>query len=690
VADKKLKVDLVVDTKKAQTDLKAAAKESEKLGLSFEETESAGQQMARKLEAVAGAIETEMADARSAAEKLGQALGPEFAADAAKGEAAVQELVLKLKAAGLTYDDIRADADRLADAIKRLDDAGRNLDGVSSAAKTVEGDFKRVAGEADNTRSVVANFAGNAAQEIPGITGAMGPLNMAIGQFGEYAAEGNIKLSNFVAAGAGLGIVSAAIVGITGQMKEVAKVKAFDKAQIEAFRDALLEADDAATAVEQTLRTAGEVAVSIDLGGAFSDWKIDDITPALAEAGLTLEQFSLLVEGGEPKIQAWATAARAAGVDVEAVGLSVLAARDQHLKLEAAQIAAAASSAFFGDESAKAEAAAKAQADATKELAEDLEAFDGLVGLVAGAQTQLEETISAANDAMLEQAAILQEQIDAQRAAADSAFAFRDAEDDLVEKINGANDAMKEADGDLRKVRAVLDDVAQSSGSVADAALRVWEEQAKANGTTLTATQKQDLWNRSMIESASTLDGPMRDAVLDYAANVNGIPPEKLSEIKALLDEGKVAEAEAALNDASRTRDAAIEAQALTDQAEQDLEYLARTRNATINAQIVARGGAGYGGEGAVRARASGGPVSAGRPYLVGEEGPELMVPGSNGTVIPSDKLRTATSGGGTTSNTYSITVNVAPGGDPASTGRALVEAIQDYERVNSSRWRAS
>jgi hypothetical protein len=61
------------------------------------------------------------------------------------------------------------------------------------------------------------------------------------------------------------------------------------------------------------------------------------------------------------------------------------------------------------------------------------------------------------------------------------------------------------------------------------------------------------------------------------------------------------------------------------------------------------------------------------------------MVPNTNGTVIPNNKLGT-----GSTSNTYSITVNVAPGGDPASTGRALVEAIQDYERVNSSRWRAS
>lgn len=38
--------------------------------------------------------------------------------------------------------------------------------------------------------------------------------------------------------------------------------------------------------------------------------------------------------------------------------------------------------------------------------------------------------------------------------------------------------------------------------------------------------------------------------------------------------------------------------------------------------------------------RASGGPVSGGRAYVVGERGPELMVPGFSGTVIPNDALR--------------------------------------------------
>jgi len=46
-------------------------------------------------------------------------------------------------------------------------------------------------------------------------------------------------------------------------------------------------------------------------------------------------------------------------------------------------------------------------------------------------------------------------------------------------------------------------------------------------------------------------------------------------------------------------------------------------------------------------ARADGGPVSAGRPYLVGERGPEIMVPRNSGTVLPNGVGLAA--GGGST-----------------------------------------
>lgn len=47
---------------------------------------------------------------------------------------------------------------------------------------------------------------------------------------------------------------------------------------------------------------------------------------------------------------------------------------------------------------------------------------------------------------------------------------------------------------------------------------------------------------------------------------------------------------------------------------------------------------------GMFKPRANGGPVTAGQPYLVGERGPELFVPSSNGGVVANDKM-----GGGVT-----------------------------------------
>lgn len=43
--------------------------------------------------------------------------------------------------------------------------------------------------------------------------------------------------------------------------------------------------------------------------------------------------------------------------------------------------------------------------------------------------------------------------------------------------------------------------------------------------------------------------------------------------------------------------------------------------------------------------KALGGPVSAGKPYTVGENGPEMFIPSQSGTIVPNNKM----SGGGQT-----------------------------------------
>lgn len=54
----------------------------------------------------------------------------------------------------------------------------------------------------------------------------------------------------------------------------------------------------------------------------------------------------------------------------------------------------------------------------------------------------------------------------------------------------------------------------------------------------------------------------------------------------------------------------------------------------------------------ALPGRAGGGPVTGGRPYMVGERGPELFVPGASGTIIPN-----GAGGGAVVVNNY-ITIN--------------------------------
>ncbi|MFN9790214.1 MAG: hypothetical protein ACK53X_03875, partial [Holosporales bacterium] len=47
--------------------------------------------------------------------------------------------------------------------------------------------------------------------------------------------------------------------------------------------------------------------------------------------------------------------------------------------------------------------------------------------------------------------------------------------------------------------------------------------------------------------------------------------------------------------------------------------------------------------------RAKGGAVAAGQAYLVGEEGPELFVPGASGGIVPNGALGARAANGGKT-----------------------------------------
>lgn len=88
--------------------------------------------------------------------------------------------------------------------------------------------------------------------------------------------------------------------------------------------------------------------------------------------------------------------------------------------------------------------------------------------------------------------------------------------------------------------------------------------------------------------------------------------------------------------------------------------------------------------------KAAGGPVEAGRPYVVGEKGPEVLVPGRSGNIIPSlpDFVGMLTGKSGGESFTFAPMID-ARGADSAAVARieAIIAQIQAefYSRVNAS-----
>jgi len=65
--------------------------------------------------------------------------------------------------------------------------------------------------------------------------------------------------------------------------------------------------------------------------------------------------------------------------------------------------------------------------------------------------------------------------------------------------------------------------------------------------------------------------------------------------------------------------------------------------------------------------RADGGPVQSGTPYMVGERGPELFVPNSNGSIVPNNRMR---------SSGQTININVSGAIDPIGVARQIANIL--------------
>jgi len=74
--------------------------------------------------------------------------------------------------------------------------------------------------------------------------------------------------------------------------------------------------------------------------------------------------------------------------------------------------------------------------------------------------------------------------------------------------------------------------------------------------------------------------------------------------------------------------------------------------------------------------RATGGPVSPGRPYMVGEQGPEVFVPGAAGSIAPA--------GGAPAARSVNVAISVAApaGTEPQALARSSRQVARAVSRA--------
>jgi len=108
----------------------------------------------------------------------------------------------------------------------------------------------------------------------------------------------------------------------------------------------------------------------------------------------------------------------------------------------------------------------------------------------------------------------------------DSQFRLADAQDDLTEAIDEYNATTDDATTKVDEKAKAERDASKAALELAAAAARQAEDQAKANGETLTATQVAQVQIDKLAEVANSLDGasPLRKNLIDYINELKSVP----------------------------------------------------------------------------------------------------------------------------------------------------------------------
>ncbi len=491
--------------------LKGAAGEVRKvftmMQADLNDTRSASEKLAAAQKQVAASMKKDMDDIGRAADVVRDSLGPQMVAAIEATGRSVEDQVQEWRKLGLTLDEIKMDSAQLADGMKALDGAARQ--GVGA----VGDGFKKLNTDVDQSRSVMANFVGNAVQEIPLIGGSFGPVNMALGQFAEYAAEGNIKMSKLAAVAGPMGVLAVTISAIADAAAAAAKrSEELRKAQ-EAIADGEYEqaAADLYEGYGALYRQFDKLGVSADL-----------VTKAImgnADAQREVLRISSQADGG-----------------IQSLG-SGWQQLNEHLK-----------------------DAAESWVDEGEALAAGNEIRGEVLDTLTktyGAEEANTEAVKRHIEAQ-EQAAEKQRELnDARMASIDAGFAARAAQDAYTTSLEDLAAAVDDPKTGVDELRQAQDEAAQAAVNMALANQTSAENLSALAGAPLTAAQSHQVLIDSLYKTALALapDSPLRAQLVEYIGTLQFVPGEVTTTVTANTDDalGRIGGVQSAVDDLGGT-----------------------------------------------------------------------------------------------------------------------------------------
>jgi hypothetical protein len=595
VADKKLtyRIGAADDASAVFSKISGTAKrEMGKVSDALEDGESAGKRFARVLSGLADDLTDELRGAERAADSLANALGPEMASKV--GRNGIDGFVQDMRRAGLTFDDIEGDADELAASIRKLDDvastAGRDVD---DAFGRVTDGTDRVEKGAERAHGAMGSFIGGTVGELPGVSSAISPIGESLGQLAEAAFSAEVSLGQVAAVAGPIAAVGAAIAIVSKITNDHRRREEQAAAAAQEYADALRDQSGALREVanEVTANNFLEDAAvtrALDMGASvrvLADAVNDSTTDfgALSDA-VRIAQGNI---GGDfiPSMDDLRLTFDNAGMSADPLVQQILSLADTGHYTSDQLVALI--DALGGFQTAM---------ETGIQIDERRRAVLTSFGLAVDDTTDSTDELTAATD---ESTSAFERHRDALRANFDPLFAAIDA-----------NDQLAEAQAHLADVQA---DTEASAQDLADAQQEVTRAALDVEGA-------QDDLRRAMSDGTVSIAGS-RAQLQQWVAQ--GKINQQTADAVAAAIEGVGNEARALDGSSANVLVRATTADAVR-QIQQIQQMIHGIDNSVVDIQVVSG------------RRAAGGPVSAGQAYVVGENRPELFVPDSDGTILPS------------------------------------------------------